>query len=95
MGEGPLSPRDQHKISVGTDNYNRFAVLDPAPAGRNRLNSKRKLDDESITVAPKTPKLDSNALFEQLKASEETVAGIKDCFICNPGQLGHIGPRTF
>jgi hypothetical protein len=53
------------------------------------------LDDESITAALKTPKLDSNALFEQLKASEETVVGIKDCFIFNPGQLGHIGPRTF
>jgi hypothetical protein len=38
------------------------------------------LDDDSANIAPKTPKLDSNSLFEQLRASETAVAGIKECF---------------
>jgi hypothetical protein len=79
-GEDPLSPRDRHHLNVGTGNYNRFSILDPAPRGRNRIHSKRKLDEEPLAAAPKTPKLDSNAIFSQLKASEEAVTGIKDCF---------------
>ena len=79
-GEAPLSPKDRHHQNIGTGNYNRFAPLMPPPPGRQRLNSKRKYDDEGAAAAPKTPKLDPNAVFNQLKASEEAMTGIKESF---------------
>ncbi len=72
-GDLPLSPKDRHAMNVGTGNYNRFAPLMPPPTGRGRLNSKRKLDSDSTQVEPKTPRLDSNIVFEQLKGSEESL----------------------
>jgi hypothetical protein len=79
-GDIPLSPRDRHSQSVGTGNYNRFAPLMPPPTGRGRLNSKRKLDDDLIATAPKTPKLDANVVFAQLKVTEDAVSEIRSSF---------------
>ncbi len=79
-GDAPLSPRELHQLNVGSGNYNRYAPLLPPPPGRQRLNSKRKYDSDNPDVPPKTPKLDHNVVFEQLKASEEAMTGIKDSF---------------
>jgi hypothetical protein len=86
-------------MNVGTGNYNRFAPLLPPPSGRGRLNSKRKLDSDSIQVEPKTPRLDANAVFEQLKGSEESLSEIRktlsdavsigeSCYSANDGGMG-------
>ncbi len=69
-GEVPLSPKDKHQRNIGTGNYNRFSAL-TAPEARLRLNSKRKLDEDNLPAPPKTPRLDANAVFEQLKGTEE------------------------
>jgi hypothetical protein len=66
-GELPLSPKDRHVMNVGTGNYNRSAPLLPPPAGRGRINSKRKLDTDSLQADPETLRLDANIVFEQLK----------------------------
>ncbi len=79
-GDIPLSPRDRHSQSVGTGNYNRFAPLMPPPQGRSRLNSKRKLDDNLTSVAPKTPRLDANLVFAQLKVTEDAISEIRSSF---------------
>jgi hypothetical protein len=79
-GDAPLSPRELHQLNVGSGNYNRYAPLLPPPAGRPRINSKRKFEVDQAGAPPKTPKLDRNVVFEQLKASEEAMTGIKDSF---------------
>ncbi len=73
----PLNPKDQHLISVGTGNCNRFAPLLPPPLRRQRINSKPKLDDSTELPPPKTPGLDINVVFAQLKESEDTMMEIK------------------
>jgi Holliday junction resolvase RusA-like endonuclease len=71
----------------------------PPPTGRGRLNSKRKLDSDSTPVEPKTPRLDSNVVFEQLKGSEESLNEIRktlsdavsvgeSCYSANDGGMG-------
>jgi hypothetical protein len=98
-GDLPLSPKDRHAMNVGTGNYNRFAPLLPPPNGRGRLNSKRKLDSDSTQVEPKTPRLDANIVFEQLKGSEESLNEIhrtlsdavsigESCYSANDGGMG-------
>jgi hypothetical protein len=98
-GELPLSPKDRHTMNVGTGNYNRFAPLLPPPSGRGRLNSKRKLDSDSTQVEPKTPRLDPNVVFDQLKGSEESLNEIRktlsdavsvgeSCYSANDGGMG-------
>jgi hypothetical protein len=72
-GDIPITPKDRHSIC----NYNRFAPLQPPPPGRSRINSKRKYDDESPVLDPKTPRLDANLVFSQLKASDEAVSEIR------------------
>jgi hypothetical protein len=79
-GDAPLSPRELHKLNVGSGNYNRYAPLLPPPTGRQRINSKRKYDVDHLDIPPKTPKLDQNVVFDQLKASEEAMSIIKDSF---------------
>jgi hypothetical protein len=79
-GEVPLSPKDRHSQNIGTGNYNRFAPLLPPPPTRGRLNSKRKLDDGAQAVAPKTPRLDANVVFSQLKVTEDTISEIRSSF---------------
>jgi hypothetical protein len=79
-GDAPLSPKELHQLNVGSGNYNRYAPLAPPPAGRPRINSKRKLDVDNDDAPLKTPRLDHNAVFQQLKASEEAMTGIKDSF---------------
>jgi hypothetical protein len=64
-------------MNIGTGNYNRFAPLQPPPIGRSRINSKRKYDDDSPPLEPKTPRLDANLVFSQLKASDEAVSEIR------------------
>jgi hypothetical protein len=76
-GDIPITPKDRHSMNIGTGNYNRFAPLQPPPPGRSRINSKRKYDDESPVLDPKTPRLDANLVFSQLKASDEAVSEIK------------------
>ncbi len=79
-GDVPLSPKERHSQNVGTGNYNRFAPLMPPPPGRPRLNSKRKSDDDPPLAAPKTPRLDANLVFSQLRSTEEAVTDIRKCF---------------
>ena len=79
-GEVPLSPKDRHSQNIGTGNYNRFAPLMPPPPARGRLNSKRKLDDGAQAVAPKTPRLDANVVFSQLKVTEDAMSEIRSSF---------------
>jgi hypothetical protein len=79
-GEVPLSPKDRHSQNIGTGNYNRFAPLMPPPPARGRLNSKRKLDDGAQAAAPKTPRLDANVVFAQLKVAEDSVSEIRSSF---------------
>jgi hypothetical protein len=76
-GDVPLTPKDRHTMNIGTCNYNRFAPLQPPPMGRSRINSKRKYDDDTPTLEPKTPRLDANLVFSQLKASDEAVSEIR------------------
>jgi hypothetical protein len=98
-GEVPLSPKDRHSQNIGTGNYNRFAPLLPPPSGRSRLNSKRKLDDSSPPITPKTPRLDANVVFAQLKSSEDIVSEVRtalsealkageSCYSANDGGMG-------
>ncbi len=79
-GDAPPSPKELHQQSIGSGSYNRFAPLLPPPAGRPRINSKRKYDVDHSGAPPKTPKLDHNVVFEQLRASEEAMVTIKDSF---------------
>jgi hypothetical protein len=79
-GEVPLSPKDRHSQNIGTGNYNRFAPLLPPPPARGRLNSKCKLDDGAQAATPKTPRLDANVVFAQLKVTEDAVSEIRSSF---------------
>jgi hypothetical protein len=79
-GDAPPSPKELHQQSIGSASYNRFAPLLPPSAGRPRINSKRKHDVDHSDAPPKTPKLDHNVVFEQLRASEEAMVSIKDSF---------------
>jgi hypothetical protein len=77
----PLSPKELHQLNVGSGNYNCYAPLQPPPAGRSRIKSfKCKLDADPGEAPLKTPKLDRNVVFEQLKASDEAMISIKDSF---------------
>jgi hypothetical protein len=76
-GDVPLTPRDRHSMNIGSGNYNRFAPLLSAPPGRPRINSKRKFADDPGNADPKTPRLDANVVFDQLKGSEEVVSEIR------------------
>jgi hypothetical protein len=76
-GDVPLTPRDRHTMNIGSGNYNRFAPLLSAPPGRPRINSKRKFADDSDHGMPKTPRLDANVVFDQLKGSEDVVSEIR------------------
>jgi hypothetical protein len=74
-GEVPLSPKERHQRDTGTGNYNRFSALVP-PSPRPRLGSKRKLDpDPAMTV--KTPRLDPNVVFDQLRDVEDNLVVVK------------------
>ncbi len=74
-GEAPLSPKERHQRDTGTGNYNRFSALVP-PSPRPRLGSKRKLDpDPAMTV--KTPRLDPNVVFDQLRDVEDNLVVVK------------------
>ncbi len=79
-GDAPLSPKELHQLSVGSGNYNRYTPLLQPTMGRSRINSKRKYEAESSDAPPKTPRLDHNAVFEQLQASEEAMVSIKESF---------------
>jgi hypothetical protein len=79
-GDAPFSPRELRQLNVGSGSYNRYAPLLPPPAGRPRLNSKRKFDAEECEAPTKTPKLDHNIVFEQLKSSEDAMVSIKESF---------------
>jgi hypothetical protein len=74
-GEVPLSPRQRHQRDTGSGNYNRFSLLQP-PSPRPRLGSKRKLD-QTPTLEAKTPKLDPNIVFGQLKEVEDNLVVVK------------------
>ncbi len=76
-GDVPVTPKDRHTMNIGTGNYNHFAPLQPPPMGRSRNNSKRKYDDDTPTLEPKSPRLDANLVFSQLKASDEAVSEIR------------------
>ncbi len=98
-GDVPLSPKDRHSLRIGTGSYNRFAPLLPPPAGRRRINSKRKCEDDTPIIEPKTPRLDANTVFAQLKATEESVSEIwkdlneaisigESCYTSTDGGIG-------
>lgn len=75
-GEAPLSPRERHQRDTGTGNYNRFKLLQPS-SPRPRLRSKRKLDPDPAVVESKTPRLDPNIVFGQLKEVEDNLVVVK------------------
>jgi len=70
----PTSPVQSHRVNVGKDSYNRFAILagggDP---GQSRIPSaakrRRNLDSDQETPG-KQPRLDSNKVFDQLKVHD-------------------------
>jgi hypothetical protein len=74
-GDVPLSPRQRHQRDTGSGSYNRFSLLQP-PSPRPRLGSKRKLD-QTPAVEAKTPKLDPNIVFGQLKEVEDNLVLVK------------------
>ncbi len=74
-GEAPLSPRERHQRDTGSGSYNRFNLLQPQ-SPRPRLGSKRKLDPDPSSE-PKTPRLDSNVVFGQLKEVEDNLNVVK------------------
>jgi hypothetical protein len=75
-GDAPLSPRERHQRDTGTGNYNRFNLLQPN-SPRPRLGSKRKLDPDPVVTESKTPRLDENVIFGQLKEVEDNLVVVK------------------
>jgi hypothetical protein len=69
-GAPSTSAADSHRENLGKGNYNRFQALDPR--GRTFSTGKRRLpaDDSAADSISKTPRLDSNALFEQMREHE-------------------------
>jgi hypothetical protein len=61
------TPIQVHQANTGTGTYNRYELLNPR--GRTFSVGKRQLEksDYCDGNAPKTPKLDSNLVFEQLR----------------------------
>ena len=89
---------ENHHRYTGSGNYNRFA-----PLVRERLPSKRKrqLPDEALAPDPKTPRLDANTVFAQLKdqdAALQEAKGIlkkavetgEECCSAKDGAIGTI-----
>jgi hypothetical protein len=74
-GEAPLSPRERHQRDTGSGSYNRFNLLQPQ-SPRPRLGCKRKLDPDPSSE-PKTPRLDRNVVFGQLKEVEDNLNVVK------------------
>jgi hypothetical protein len=76
-GAAALSAKDSHKEKIGKGNYNRFDILKQ----RNRTFStgKRRLptDDSTSDMVSKAPKLDSNALFAQMRDHESKLKDAK------------------
>ena len=93
-----------HQHHTGTGNYNRFSALAPDPPQRNRTYSqgKRQLSQDEFCILqdpPKTPRMDSNVVFAQLKEQDALLAEAKtllevaaktgeDCFSATDGGLG-------
>jgi hypothetical protein len=73
---------EQHQTKTGTGNYNRWDVL--STRGRTFSAGKRPLDSTGPIegTAPKTPKLDSNLIFSQLK-DQDTVLSDLDKALCD------------
>jgi rRNA maturation endonuclease Nob1 len=67
----------QHQLSVGTGDYNRYSPLDPR--ARTFSYGKRKLETDvnDVNNAPKTPRFDSSVVFEQLKGQELVLEEVK------------------
>jgi hypothetical protein len=74
------SAAQQHQARVGIGTYNRFTPL--TPRGRILSVGKRQLDlqGEDDGIATKTPKLDSNTIFTQLK-DQDTILDEADSII--------------
>jgi hypothetical protein len=67
----------QHQESTGTGSYNRWDVLNPRQ--RTFSYGKRQLDKQgpSDGNAPKTPRLDSNTVFSQLKDQDNILSEVE------------------
>jgi hypothetical protein len=77
-GGAPVaSAMESHRENLGKGNYNRFQALDPR--GRTFSTGKRRLptDDGTPETVSKTPRLDSNTLFEQMRVHEEKLKSAK------------------
>jgi hypothetical protein len=76
-GNAPPSVADSHREQIGKGNYNRFQALDPR--GRTFSTGKRRLSPDSVApdTVSKTPRLDSNALFEQMRVHEDKLQKAK------------------
>ncbi len=98
-GAPPPSAMDSHRENLGKGNYNRFQALDPQ--GRTFSTGKRRLpvDDPPMDSVSKTPCLDSNSLFEQMREHEgklksaraildETSKVCDDAFVNDNGAIG-------
>jgi hypothetical protein len=76
-GNVPLSSSEIHRENIGKGNYNRFQALDQRTrtfsVGKRRLPT----EDSTAEVASKTPRLDSNLIFEQLKVHEDKLKNAK------------------
>ena len=65
------TPINNHMANTGKGNYNRFEML--APRDRVFSNGKRQLPRDNPDPPPKSPRFDSNVVFDQLKAQEATM----------------------
>jgi hypothetical protein len=73
---GPTA-MDSHRDNIGKGSYNRFQALDPR--ARTFSTGKRRLpaDSSPVEASSKSPRLDSNALFDQMRAHEEKLKSAK------------------
>ena len=64
-----------HQQAYGKGNYNRFASI--APRDRSLSTGKRPHSQDIPDPLPKTPRLDANTVFAQLKDQEVTMLEAK------------------
>ena len=88
-----------HHQATGSGTYNRFASI--APRDRSLSTGKRPRSQEAPDPIPKTPRLDANTVFAQLKDQDSSLLEAKellkkaaetgeDCLSAKDGAIGSI-----
>ena len=88
-----------HHQATGKGEYNRFASI--APRDRSLSTGKRPRTQDTADPIPKTPRLDANTVFAQLKDQESSMQEVKallkkaaetgeDCLSAKDGAIGSI-----